>query len=170
MTEDRLVGQLAQTRGVGAQREEGVGEQPLAGTGDGGAIRPPFALLTTLNAAMQRVPARDTVRGTSFAAVKGERLDEAQLRGFLSRMGFSQSPTVTEPGDYAIRGGVIDAWYAPNITPDDHTGIGGWSDDQVVTYLKTGAAPGNQPGVAAGPVSRRGPSRSRPRSARAGRT
>ncbi|WP_163364782.1 cytochrome c, partial [Escherichia coli] len=42
--------------------------------------------------------------------------------------------------------------YAPNITPDDHTGIGAWSDDQVVTYLKTGAAPGNQPGVAAGPM------------------
>ncbi|MGU3360141.1 c-type cytochrome [Methylobacterium sp. M6A4_1b] len=51
-----------------------------------------------------------------------------------------------------LGGGVIDGWYAPNITPDDHTGIGGWSDEQVVTYLKTGAAPGNQPGVAAGPM------------------
>ena len=51
-----------------------------------------------------------------------------------------------------LGGGVIDGWYAPNITPDDHTGIGAWSDDQVVTYLKTGAAPGNQPGVAAGPM------------------
>ncbi len=79
-----------------------------SGTGDGGAIRPPFALLTTLNAAMQRVPARDTVRGASFAAVKGERLDEGRLRDFLVRMGFSQAPTVTEPGDYAVRGGIID--------------------------------------------------------------
>src|SRR5690606_42050866 len=35
---------------------------------------------------------------------------EAQLRGFLARMGFSQSPTVTEPGDYAIRGGIIDIY------------------------------------------------------------
>ncbi|GJD72651.1 c-type cytochrome [Methylobacterium goesingense] len=51
-----------------------------------------------------------------------------------------------------LGGGVIDGWYAPNITPDDHTGIGAWSDDQVVTYLKTGAAPGNLPGVAAGPM------------------
>jgi transcription-repair coupling factor (superfamily II helicase) len=25
-------------------------------------------------------------------------------------MGFSQAPTVTEPGDYAIRGGIIDIW------------------------------------------------------------
>lgn len=51
-----------------------------------------------------------------------------------------------------LGGGVIDGWYAPNITPDDHTGIGSWSDDQVVEYLKTGTAPGNRPGVAAGPM------------------
>jgi transcription-repair coupling factor (superfamily II helicase) len=25
-------------------------------------------------------------------------------------MGFSQTPTVTEPGDYAVRGGIIDVW------------------------------------------------------------
>ena len=49
-------------------------------------------------------------------------------------------------------GGVIDGWYAPNITPDGHQGIGAWSDDEVVTYLKTGTAPGNRPGVAAGPM------------------
>lgn len=51
-----------------------------------------------------------------------------------------------------LGGGVIDGWYAPNITPDDHSGIGAWSDDQVVTYLKTGTAPGTLPGVAAGPM------------------
>ncbi|MDP4025409.1 c-type cytochrome [Methylobacterium sp. NEAU 140] len=49
-------------------------------------------------------------------------------------------------------GGVIDGWYAPNITPNDHQGIGAWTDDQVVTYLKTGTAPGDRPGVAAGPM------------------
>ncbi len=49
-------------------------------------------------------------------------------------------------------GGVIDGWYAPNITPDGHQGIGAWSDEEVVTYLKTGTAPGSRPGVAAGPM------------------
>ncbi|MCS5601297.1 MAG: transcription-repair coupling factor, partial [Paracoccus sp.] len=38
----------------------------------------------------------------------GQRIDEAALRDFLVRMGFVQSPTVTEPGDYAVRGGIID--------------------------------------------------------------
>ncbi|KEO61203.1 transcription-repair coupling factor [Thioclava indica] len=68
----------------------------------------PFVLLTTLSAAMQRVPARDVLQGASFSARVGQRIDEAALRDFLVRMGFSQSSTVSEPGDYALRGGIID--------------------------------------------------------------
>ncbi|WP_158968001.1 transcription-repair coupling factor [Chachezhania sediminis] len=67
-----------------------------------------FVLLTTLNAATQRVPARDLLRDAAFVARVGQRVDEEALRQFLVRMGFSQSPTVMEPGDYAIRGGIID--------------------------------------------------------------
>jgi transcription-repair coupling factor (superfamily II helicase) len=69
-----------------------------------------FVLLTTLNAATQRVPARDVMRETSFSAAVGSRVDEAGLRGWLARMGFVQTPTVMEPGDHAIRGGIIDVW------------------------------------------------------------
>ena len=67
-----------------------------------------FVLLTTLNAATQRVPARRLLREAAFSARVGDRVDEAGLRDFLVRMGFVQAPTVTEPGDYAIRGGIID--------------------------------------------------------------
>jgi transcription-repair coupling factor (superfamily II helicase) len=69
-----------------------------------------FVLLTTLNAATQRVPARDILKAASFTAHVGDRVDEAGLRDFLVRMGFVQSPTVTEPGDYAIRGGIVDIY------------------------------------------------------------
>uniref|UniRef100_UPI00396C451F CarD family transcriptional regulator n=1 Tax=Paracoccus sp. TaxID=267 RepID=UPI00396C451F len=79
----------------------------LAGLAQG-AIKGPFVLLTTLNAVLQRVPARDLVRNTAFTARVGDRIDEGALRAFLVRMGFVQSPTVTEPGDYAVRGGIID--------------------------------------------------------------
>ncbi|MCC5954988.1 MAG: transcription-repair coupling factor [Natronohydrobacter sp.] len=67
-----------------------------------------FVLLTTLSAATQRLPAREVVADASFRAVVGKRLDEQALRHWLVRMGFSQSPTVTEPGDFAIRGGIFD--------------------------------------------------------------
>jgi transcription-repair coupling factor (superfamily II helicase) len=69
-----------------------------------------FVLLTTISAAMQRLPARDVLREAAFSARVGGRLDEAALRNFLVRMGFSQAPTVMEPGDYAIRGGIIDIY------------------------------------------------------------
>ncbi|NAZ36931.1 transcription-repair coupling factor [Rubellimicrobium sp. CFH 75288] len=69
-----------------------------------------LVVLTTLNAATQRVPARGLLREAAFSARVGDRVDEGALRAFLSRMGFSQSPTVTEPGDYAVRGGLIDVW------------------------------------------------------------
>ncbi len=68
----------------------------------------PFVLLTTLSAALQRVPAPEALAGAGFHARIGDRLDEAALRAFLVRMGFVQTPTVAEPGDYAIRGGIID--------------------------------------------------------------
>ncbi|MCP4820036.1 MAG: DEAD/DEAH box helicase, partial [Shimia sp.] len=67
-----------------------------------------FVLLTTLNAATQRVPARELLKEAAFKAQVDGRIDEDALRKFLVRMGFVQSPTVMEPGDYAIRGGIID--------------------------------------------------------------
>ena len=48
-----------------------------------------FVLLTTLNAATQRVPAREVLREAAFTARVGHRIDEEGLREFLVRMGFS---------------------------------------------------------------------------------
>jgi mono/diheme cytochrome c family protein len=50
--------------------------------------------------------------------------------------------------DEALSGGVVDGWKAWNITPDRETGIGLWTDAQLVSYLSTGHAPGH--GAAAG--------------------
>ncbi|MEO0691918.1 MAG: CarD family transcriptional regulator, partial [Pseudomonadota bacterium] len=70
----------------------------------------PFVVLTTLNAVTQRVPERALLREAAFTARVGDRIDEGALRAFLVRMGFVQAPTVTEPGDYAVRGGIIDIY------------------------------------------------------------
>ncbi|WP_420014003.1 transcription-repair coupling factor [Tateyamaria sp.] len=76
-----------------------------------------YVLLTTLNAATQRVPARALLREAAFSATVGGRVDEGALRAFLVRMGFVQSPTVMEPGDYAIRGGIIDIYPPGDLGP-----------------------------------------------------
>ena len=80
----------------------------LAGLAHGMPDR--FVLLTTLNAATQRVPAREVLQEAAFTARVGDRIDEKGLRDFLVRMGFSQAHSVTEPGDYAVRGGIIDIY------------------------------------------------------------
>jgi mono/diheme cytochrome c family protein len=50
-----------------------------------------------------------------------------------------------------FQGGMVDNWFAPNISSDLRGGIGGWTNDQIATFLKTGAAPGK--GVALGPMA-----------------
>ncbi len=75
-----------------------------------GAVPGPFILLTTLGAAMQRVPARDVVASSAFAGRVGDRVNIDALKMFLARMGFSPVSVVAEPGDYAVRGGIIDLW------------------------------------------------------------
>lgn len=42
----------------------------------------------------------------------------------------------------AFTGATIDGWFALNLTSDLKTGLGEWSVDQVVTYLKNGALKG----------------------------
>ncbi|MEK9729517.1 MAG: CarD family transcriptional regulator, partial [Alphaproteobacteria bacterium] len=76
-----------------------------------------FILLTTLNAAMQRVPARQVLRDAAFRAEVGRPIDEEALRSFVGRMGCSKAPTVLEPGDYAIRGGIIDIYPPGDLGP-----------------------------------------------------
>ncbi|MEL6584430.1 MAG: transcription-repair coupling factor [Pseudomonadota bacterium] len=72
----------------------------------------PAVVLTTVNAATQKLPPRETISEASFTAHVGRSVDVEGLRSFLVRMGFAQTPTVTEPGDFAIRGGIIDV-FAP---------------------------------------------------------
>ncbi|WP_158785206.1 c-type cytochrome [Pantoea sp. BAV 3049] len=51
----------------------------------------------------------------------------------------------------AFSGGSLGSWYAPNITPDPHSGIGNWSSAELAQYLKTGHLSGKA--QAAGPMA-----------------
>ena len=70
----------------------------------------PFIILTTLAAITQYVPKRNIVCDNSFIATVGRTVSDKKLRSYFTQMGFVQTPTVTEPGDYAIRGGIIDVF------------------------------------------------------------
>jgi mono/diheme cytochrome c family protein len=53
----------------------------------------------------------------------------------------------------ALGGGEItgQGWFAPNISSDVREGIGAWSDQQLLEFLKTGVTPGHA--IAAGPMA-----------------
>jgi transcription-repair coupling factor (superfamily II helicase) len=68
----------------------------------------PLIVLTTINAILQRVVPKSTIAAATFAAAPGQSLDSSKLIAFLSENGFSRTGTVVDPGDFAVRGGIID--------------------------------------------------------------
>ncbi len=56
-----------------------------------------------------------------------------------------------QKNDLALSGGQVGSWYAPNITSDKTAGIGSWTEDELVQYLKTGHVAGKA--QAAGPMA-----------------
>ncbi|HEX3699860.1 MAG TPA: c-type cytochrome [Phenylobacterium sp.] len=40
--------------------------------------------------------------------------------------------------DQAFRGGAFGTWFAPDLTPNRRTGLGGWSRAELIEFLKTG--------------------------------
>src|SRR6185437_11163416 len=74
----------------------------------------PAVLLTTVNAILQRVPAREAVARQSLAAAPGNLLSMNGVIQWLDLNGFNRASTVREPGDYAVRGGILDL-FAPGM-------------------------------------------------------
>jgi transcription-repair coupling factor (superfamily II helicase) len=72
----------------------------------------PSVLLTSVNAVLQRVPARGFVARQALSIAPGNVLAMAGITAWLERNGFLRAPTVREPGEYAVRGGILDL-YAP---------------------------------------------------------
>ncbi|MBV1699956.1 MAG: transcription-repair coupling factor [Hyphomicrobiales bacterium] len=81
--------------------------------GAGGSARP-VVLLTTVNAILQRVPPRDTLARQSLSVAAGHLHAMASVTQWLELNGFNRASTVREPGDYAVRGGIVDL-FAPGF-------------------------------------------------------
>jgi transcription-repair coupling factor (superfamily II helicase) len=65
-------------------------------------------VLTTVNAITQQVVPRAMVQNASFKAAPGQSVSGDQLQAFLVDNGYSRTGTVVDPGDFAVRGGLID--------------------------------------------------------------
>jgi transcription-repair coupling factor (superfamily II helicase) len=74
----------------------------------------PSILLATVNAVVQRVPARAVVAGQGLSAAPGNMLAMDGIVRWLELNGFIRASTVREAGEYAVRGGIIDL-FPPGI-------------------------------------------------------
>jgi len=77
----------------------------------------PRIVLTTVNALVQRVPPRTAFAGSSMELRVNGTVQPEKLALFLEANGYGRAGTVMEPGEYAIRGGIIDIFPAGEADP-----------------------------------------------------
>jgi transcription-repair coupling factor (superfamily II helicase) len=73
-------------------------------------ITGPTLLLTTVNAATQRTLTPFRIRQLVAKLAPGERIDRDKLGALLQANGYVRTDTVADPGEYAVRGGLVDLW------------------------------------------------------------
>jgi len=77
----------------------------------------PRIVLTTVNALVQRIPPREIFDGASLPLRVEGTVQPEQLARFLEANGYVRAGTVMEPGEYAMRGGIVDVFPAGEPDP-----------------------------------------------------
>ncbi len=70
----------------------------------------PTIIVTTISAITQKVPPRSAMAASGFRAALGQEVDRDALQDYLVANGYARASMVTEPGDFAVRGGLIDIY------------------------------------------------------------
>jgi transcription-repair coupling factor (superfamily II helicase) len=72
--------------------------------------RTPLLIVSTIGAATQKTPPREITTSAAFETAVGRDLDVAAVERYFTVNGYMRASTVSERGEYAIRGGVIDVF------------------------------------------------------------
>ncbi len=67
-------------------------------------------IVTTISASLQRVPPRDLFKNRTLVAKSGSEIKTDHLLKFFSTNGYLRADTVSEAGEFAIRGGIVDVF------------------------------------------------------------
>ncbi|MDP8915693.1 MAG: transcription-repair coupling factor [Pseudomonadota bacterium] len=96
---------MGPTPGVSAARMAALSRLAHRRADDG-----PLLVVTSTGALLQRLPPRELVRQAGFSASLDDDVDVELLEYYFGANGYSRASTVSERGEYAIRGGVIDVF------------------------------------------------------------
>jgi transcription-repair coupling factor (superfamily II helicase) len=90
---------------VAAQRCAALAQLARRGEKD-----PPLMVVATASAVAQRAPPRARMAAGAFAAKAGDETSMQELEGYLLVNGYARASTVRAPGEFAVRGGLIDVF------------------------------------------------------------
>ena len=79
--------------------------------------REQLIVLTTVNALLQRVPPRRLFDGRVLTLGKGGKIPLDRLQSFFRNNGYVRTDMVREPGEFAVRGGIVDLYPAGAAQP-----------------------------------------------------
>jgi len=68
----------------------------------------PLIVVTSVNAATQRTPPKEAIISAAISLAPGAARPMHELTAYLAANGYARSSTVREPGEFAVRGGLID--------------------------------------------------------------
>ena len=102
--------------GLGRASEEQVADRlKLIANVAAGKSQPD--LIASIQSLMQSVPTRDELKWLTYTLAPGQQLEPEKLIVWLSEHGYNRLDQVEVPGDFAVRGGIIDI-YLPGVQPE----------------------------------------------------
>ncbi len=90
-------------------------------------------VITTVSAILQRVPQVETLRNASMELRAKSTLNRKVFDAFLAANGYTRAEQVMEPGEYAVRGGLIDL-YPPGAPEPVRIDLFGDDVDTIRTF------------------------------------
>jgi transcription-repair coupling factor (superfamily II helicase) len=106
--------------GLGRMSEEQVANRlQLLARYAGGGVGPGTLLVAPVQALMQSVPSRQQLKELIRTLKPGDELEPEKLIVWLSEHGYNRLEQVEIPGDFAVRGGIIDVYL-----PGEHEAAG----------------------------------------------
>ena len=139
---------LSPTAAVAAQRMATLTRLAQRKAGDG-----PLLVVTTIAAAMQRTPPTSVTLQAGFETKVGRDLDIHALERYFAANGYVRASTVSERGEFAVRGGVVDV-YPPGFDEPMRLDMFGSELESIRTFdPETQRSTGQMTAVSLAPVS-----------------
>ena len=106
---------VEQSAGLGRASEEQVAERlRLITNCAAGDAKKQCDIVAPIQALMQAVPTRDELKWLTYTLASGLQIEPEKVIVWLSEHGYNRLDQVEVPGDFAVRGGIIDI-YVPGV-------------------------------------------------------